>query len=154
MQQALDYYKRFLKLEPGSDDTRLVKRWMEEIKATYFPKASTKPTKPEELSPRLKQLVTDYLKQARELYRQAEYDDAAKKYQEVLELYDSSDAVYNLGLIYDKKLDQKQKAIKYYQQFLVLEPSSPDTHIIRQWIKKAREDLDKSNTSPKGILKK
>ncbi len=151
MRQALDYYQRFLSLEPGSDDTRLVKGWIEEIEAAYFPKVPPKPKKLEELSSRLKQLIIDDLKLAREFYQHGKYEAAVKKYLEVLEVYDSAGAAYNLGLIYDKKLNQKQKAIEYYQQFLFLEPSSPDKDIIRQWIKQAREALNKSDKSPQTI---
>jgi tetratricopeptide (TPR) repeat protein len=141
MKQALNYYQQFLNLEPDSDDARQVRGWIEEIKASY-PSITTQRAKSlEDLPPQLKQGVITNLKHAQDFYRQGKYKDAVKHYLEVLQVYDSADACYNLGLIYDKRLNQKQQAIKYYQRFLLLEPSSPDAEQVRQWIKQAREAL-------------
>jgi tetratricopeptide (TPR) repeat protein len=148
MQQAVYYYELYLALEPGSNDAKEVKGWIEEIGFTYFV-VSKKAKTLDELPPKLKQRVITDLKHAQDFYRLGEYQNAVENYLAVLEVYDSSDACYNLGLIYDKKLNQKEQAIEYYQQFLVLEPSSPDTDQIRKWIKQAREVLKRASESPK-----
>lgn len=141
MQQAVHYYELFLALEPGSNDAKQVKGWIEEIGFIYAV-VSKKAKTLDELPPKLRQRVIADLKHAQDFYRLGEYQNAVENYLEVLEVYDSKDACYNLGLIYDKKLNQKKQAIEYYQRFLVLEPSSPDTDQIRQWIKQARHGLD------------
>ncbi len=141
MQQAVHYYELYLALEPDSNDAKQVKGWIEEIGFIYFV-ASKKAKTLDELPPKLRRRVIADLRHAQDFYRLGEYQNAAENYLAVLEVYDSADACYNLGLIYDKKLNQKQQAIEYYQRFLVLKPTSPDIDQVRKWIKRARHGLD------------
>ncbi len=148
MKQAIYFYQYFLSLEPNSDDARQVWSWIKEIRTAYPSITPQKAKSLEELPPKLRQKVISDLAQAQDLYRQGKHRDAVKGYREVLQIYDSADACYNLGLIYDKKLNQKHKAIEYYQRFLLLDPRSPDVERVRQWIEQARKILQQKNKSP------
>jgi tetratricopeptide (TPR) repeat protein len=145
MKQAVIYYQKFLDLEPVSDDARQVKGWIEDIKAAYTQINFQQADSPDKLPPQLQNRVIGDLKRAQDFFREGEYKAAEEVYLEVLQLYDSADACYNLGLIYDKKLNQKQQAIEYYQRFLVLDPASPDAGQVRQWIQQARKVIEEQN---------
>lgn len=45
------------------------------------------------------------------------------------------DACYNLGVLYDNYLGNKEKALKYYQQYLNISPDSPDARMVKSWMK-------------------
>jgi tetratricopeptide (TPR) repeat protein len=142
MDRALEYYREFLRLEPDSEDARQVRSWMEEIKTTRVAVTPLKFKSLEEVPPMLKKIIISVLKHAHDYYRQGRYNDAVNEYLQILEVLDSPDAYYNLGLIYDKKLNQKRQAIEYYQNFLVLAPNSLDADQVRRWIKEARQAIE------------
>jgi len=45
------------------------------------------------------------------------------------------DAAYNLGILYENYLNDRQKALTFYQQYLNIAPDAPDAQQVRQWIK-------------------
>jgi tetratricopeptide (TPR) repeat protein len=45
------------------------------------------------------------------------------------------DACYNLGILYDNYLGNKEKALKYYQQYLNITPDSPEAQLVKGWMK-------------------
>lgn len=45
------------------------------------------------------------------------------------------EANYNLGVLYDNYLGNKEKARKYYQQYLNLASDAPDAPLVKDWIK-------------------
>ncbi len=49
------------------------------------------------------------------------------------------DACYNLGILYDNYLGNKEKAQKYYQQYLNIEPDAPDAPLVKNWIKAIKD---------------
>ena len=53
---------------------------------------------------------------------------------------DDSGVHYNLGILYDDKLNNEPRAIKHYKKFLELVPMGEDSARVRQWILKAEEE--------------
>jgi tetratricopeptide (TPR) repeat protein len=49
------------------------------------------------------------------------------------------DACYNLGILYDNYLGNKEKALKYYQQYLNLASDSPDAPQVLSWMKAIKD---------------
>jgi tetratricopeptide (TPR) repeat protein len=49
------------------------------------------------------------------------------------------DACYNLGILYDNYLGNKEKAQKYYQQYLNIDPDAPDASLVKNWIKAIKD---------------
>jgi tetratricopeptide (TPR) repeat protein len=49
------------------------------------------------------------------------------------------DACYNLGILYDNYLGNKEKALKYYQQYLNLAPDAPDAPQVKGWMKAIKD---------------
>lgn len=49
------------------------------------------------------------------------------------------EACYNLGVLYENYLGDKDKALKYYQQYLNIAPDSPDSAQVKDWIKAIKE---------------
>lgn len=48
------------------------------------------------------------------------------------------DACYNLGILYENYLGNKEKARKYYQQYLNIAPDAPDAQQVKGWIKQIK----------------
>ncbi len=48
------------------------------------------------------------------------------------------DACYNLGILYENYLGNKEKAQKYYQQYLNIAPDAPDAQQVKGWIKQIK----------------
>ncbi|MDD5347968.1 MAG: tetratricopeptide repeat protein [Candidatus Omnitrophica bacterium] len=44
------------------------------------------------------------------------------------------DACYNLGILYENYLGNRDKALKYYQQYTNIAPDAPDAGTVRGWI--------------------
>ena len=53
------------------------------------------------------------------------------------------DAAYNLGILYENYLNDKEKAIVFYQQYLNIAPDAPDAKEVRQWIKDIKLSMGK-----------
>ena len=65
-------------------------------------------------------------------YKKEKYDNAVKKYEEVLKIDpNNSDSHLNLGSIYDNKLNSNEKAIYHYKEFLRLNPNYKDADVIK-----------------------
>jgi len=140
MEQALYYYNRFLNLEPDTDDARNVRRWIKEIKAAYPFLGAEKASSIEELPPQTRALVIEEMKAGHQSYREGKYQQALEHFQRVLEVVDSADVYYNLARTHEK-LGNKGQAIRYYLEFLALEPNSPSAEEVRQWIRRTRAEL-------------
>ncbi len=50
------------------------------------------------------------------------------------------EANYNLGVLYDNYLGNKEKARKYYQQYLNLASDAPDATLVKDWIKAIKDE--------------
>jgi tetratricopeptide (TPR) repeat protein len=51
------------------------------------------------------------------------------------------DACYNLGILYDNYLGNKEKALKYYQQYLNIAPDSADAPQVKNWMKAIQDSI-------------
>ncbi len=167
MKQAVYYYQLFLSLEADSDDSRQVKGIIKNIKAAYpeifVPKKDIivqKKTPPpavvnktkkhkkakkvnslDDLDPETRKSAVIRLRNGQIFYKQARYKEAVDEYLEVLKIYNSADACYNLGVIYDRRLNFKKLALEYYKKFIQLAPDSPDTKRVQEWIEQANRSL-------------
>jgi tetratricopeptide (TPR) repeat protein len=52
-------------------------------------------------------------------------------------------ACYNLGVLYENYLGNKEKALKYYQQYLNIVPDAPDAATVQGWITSLKEGTKK-----------
>ena len=53
------------------------------------------------------------------------------------------EAAYNLGILYENYLNDKEKALTFYQQYLNIDPHAPDANEVRQWIKDLKLSVGK-----------
>lgn len=99
-----------------------------------------------------KEGIEDKYKQAVEhknrgnLYsKNGKYQMAVQEYLKAVQLRPGyTDALYNLGKTYDFDLNDKENAIKYYEEFLRYEPpASKDAKEVKTWILKAKMVLAK-----------
>jgi len=67
--------------------------------------------------------------------REGRFRDAEQEYLSALQS-DGSDADvhYNLGILYDDDLNDKQKAVLHYRRYLRLAPAAPDADQVKEWI--------------------
>jgi len=71
------------------------------------------------------------------------YKNAAKEYQEALEIFpDDPDSHYNLALVYDDHLKDKSKAIRHYKRYLELRPGGSDATKVEYWIVRAEKEME------------
>lgn len=67
---------------------------------------------------------------------QGRFDAAIREYERVLQVRpDDSDAHYNLAVLYDTEIKDRQKALEHYRRYLSVAPDSPDAANVRLWIK-------------------
>ncbi len=71
------------------------------------------------------------------------YKEAIEEYEKALELTpDDSDIHYNLGIVYDDHIKDKEKAIFHYQRYLDLCPDTSDARKVEGWIARAKTALE------------
>ena len=64
-----------------------------------------------------------------------QYSQAIKEYEQVLELRtNDADTHYNLGVLYDDYLKDRAKALYHYQQYLAINPKSPDAKKVETYV--------------------
>ena len=82
--------------------------------------------------------------------QQGKYQMAVNEYIKAVEFRpDYPDALYNLAKTYDFDLNDNEKAITYYQEFLKYEsPNSRDARQVQTWLTRARMDLANSQKAP------
>ena len=67
---------------------------------------------------------------------QQNFPAAMLEYQKVLEIRpNDADAHYNLAVLYDDALQNSEKALEHYRQYVKASPDSPEARKVRQWIK-------------------
>jgi tetratricopeptide (TPR) repeat protein len=68
------------------------------------------------------------------------YGAEEREYLECLKL-DPGDANvhYNLGILYDDKLNDGVKALKHYRRYLELRPSGEDAEQVKEWVLTAEQ---------------
>jgi tetratricopeptide (TPR) repeat protein len=71
-----------------------------------------------------------------------EYEQALEEYQKALEILpEDPDLHYNMAIVYDDHMDDKQKAVFHYQRYLELNPGAADRAKVRTWLSAAKEEL-------------
>lgn len=64
-----------------------------------------------------------------------QFKEAIREYERVLELRPADpDTHYNLGVLYDDYLKDREKALHHYQKYLAISPRSPDAKKIESYI--------------------
>lgn len=75
------------------------------------------------------------------LTEQQNFPAAIVEYQKVLEIRpNDADAHYNLGVIYDDYLQDNERALEHYRQYVKTAPDAPEAQKVRQWIKDKEYD--------------
>lgn len=82
--------------------------------------------------------------------REGKHQMAIREYLEAIKLRpDYTDALYNAAKTYDFDLNNNEKAVQYYEEFLKYEPQdSRDAREVRTWLTKAKMDLARSKEEP------
>ena len=71
------------------------------------------------------------------------FGEAVREYKKALEIdFNDADTHYNLAIIYDDYLNDKEKAIKHYQRYLELRPGAEDVEKVNSWIIWAKQSLE------------
>lgn len=86
-----------------------------------------------------------HLEQGNKYYKHGEYGKAAIEYKTAWEKGEELDALYNLGHLYDFQLGNNELAIKYYNEYTAIDPSSPDVAQIVKLREKAQQDIAQEN---------
>ncbi len=64
-----------------------------------------------------------------------QYKEAVKEYESVLELRPNDpETHYNLGVLYDDYLKEREKALYHYQKYLSIDPKAPDAKKVESYI--------------------
>jgi tetratricopeptide (TPR) repeat protein len=93
---------------------------------------------PVEAKPALKELIKSGNSSAQE----GEYEAAIRAYKQAWKSYNSSDAAYNMGIIYHHELKSLTKAVHYYEKFLALEPNAIESLQVKKWLESVRRELN------------
>jgi len=83
------------------------------------------------------------------LVKEGLYRESARFYKKAYDDYQSTDAIFNLALVYDRYLNLDRKAVIYYRKFLELVPEDPDKERILEWIAAAEQDQSNVTTQKK-----
>ena len=92
------------------------------------------------LSPADKQRLDMHFNLAVAYDKTGMYKAEEREYKECLRI-DPADANvhYNLGILYDDKLNDNQKAVRHYQKYLRFRPMGEDTEQVKWWIVHAQQ---------------
>ncbi len=83
----------------------------------------------------VKQLADTHYNLGVMFVNQKDFARAAQEFQQVVELEpDDADAYYNLGLIYAEHLPDRERAIKFFQRYLSVDPAGRDATYAKQYI--------------------
>lgn len=130
---------KYLKLRPRSTRAVELKRLLRERGA---------------ISSSEKELIShqDYIRRGGEYEKAGQYRRAKEEYLLALKIQpDSEQAHYRLGIIYDKFLGDKVRAIKHYQAFLSGNRKSPRATEVIASLKTAREEVGEDNLITAGL---
>jgi len=68
-------------------------------------------------------------------FQTGKYLDAEREYLRALQLDPTdADVHYNLGILYDENLKEKQKAAMHYRRYLKLKPGGADADAVKNWL--------------------
>jgi tetratricopeptide (TPR) repeat protein len=114
---------------PANDKKESEKKQVEKAMSYYLEEIKKETSNPDYYF----NLAVDYLKKG-------QFVLAEESFKLVINLNPlDKDACYNLGILYDNYLGDKEKAFKYYQQYLNLAPEAPDAPLVRGWMKAIKD---------------
>ncbi|MFQ5645796.1 MAG: tetratricopeptide repeat protein [bacterium] len=161
--EAIPYYIKFIMMEKEGEDVEQVKSWLKALQKQYREKRdlalllrersekktgikellSGRPINDESiLSESQKKEVEDLIKEGARAYWKNDFARAAEKYEKVLRFYDSPDACYNLGVIYEKKLQRYEDALFFYNRYLEIEPAGAPSNEVAKSIKRLERQIN------------
>lgn len=115
---------------PGGEKAAVEKKQVEKAMSYYLEEIKKETSNPDYYY----NLGLDYLKKG-------QFVQAEESFKLVVNLNPlDKDASYNLGVLYENYLGDKEKALKYYQQYLNIAPDSPDAAQVKGWIKAIKEE--------------
>ena len=80
-------------------------------------------------------------------YNDGKYERAIQHFEKALLFNPNEAEIYlNLGAIYDDYVQNKEKAIFYYNKFIELSKDSEKIEKVMQWVQSAQEDILKRET--------
>ncbi len=79
---------------------------------------------------------------AKQLYKNNKYSEALEMFMKAYSRYPRPEILYNIGKCYDK-LGDYQNAIKFYEQYLLLNPQSDDRLEVEELIKNLKIAIEK-----------
>jgi tetratricopeptide (TPR) repeat protein len=113
----------------GNDKTESEKKQVEKAMSYYLEEIKKETSNPDYYF----NLAIDYL-------NKGQFVLAEESFKLVINLNPlDKDACYNLGILYDNYLGNKEKAFKYYQQYLNLAPDAPDAPLVKGWMKAIKD---------------
>ncbi|MDP6526511.1 MAG: tetratricopeptide repeat protein [Kiritimatiellia bacterium] len=145
--KAISHYTAYVELRPAANDINEVKFWLRDLEASVAEKQESEFTKDERIAFLLDQVKAPSLdagvvesrdhhcSMAELLAKQEKYKEAVKEYKEALALDPGhADVHYNLGIIYDDELDDKERAAHHYRTYLQLRPRAEDYDQVKSWL--------------------
>lgn len=76
--------------------------------------------------------------------KKGEFRKAEEAFQRVIALSpEDGDACYNLAVLYEHYLNDKEKALKFYLRYLNLAPDAQDAAAVRSWVVQLQAELAK-----------
>lgn len=122
-------------IEPGADERDLKAKQMTEEEPAGKPMPADAPDKEEALKYHYNLALAYDLNHR--------YKEAVWEYKKALEIApDDADTHYNLGIVYDDHIKDREKAIFHYHKYLELCPDAEDAATVEEWISRAQEDLE------------
>lgn len=148
--RAVYHYTTYVELRPAADDVDEVMSWLRNLEMAVEERQESEFAKDERIAFLLDQVKAPsidagllesrdhHCSMAELLAKQEKYKEAVKEYNEALDLDPGhADVHYNLGIIYDDELDDKEKASYHYRTYLQLRPRAEDYDQVKSWLMEA-----------------
>ncbi len=116
-------------------------RTPEEKKTKKWTIRSGPPINEEDISYNRLKTAQSFLRKGNEYYIKADYTEAIEDFIEVLKYYDSTDAYYNIGIIYHQKLNDPASAIPFYRRYLEVDAYTETANEIKKFLEQAETSI-------------
>jgi tetratricopeptide (TPR) repeat protein len=126
-------------------------RSSEEKKTIKWAIRSGPPINEEDISYNRLKTAQSYLRKGNEYYIKEHYREAIEDFIEVLKYYDSTDAYYNIGIIYHQKLNDPASAIPFYRRYLEVDAYTETANEIKKFLEQAETSILMKKLQKKSI---